>query len=216
MKKKLEYKILGYAYLILIFAAIVAVISYFQIPDFDFQNITVHPRTNQNLTTYTNDKYALQIQYPKTDEFVLSSKDSAVENFFRTNGQSLASISLPQTAYPKTNFGSARVNIAVREGTFVENCIYYFNGSTTSNTLDGSAIVNRNPAFTTEFTDAAAGTQYETHLYHIPHNNICYEISLTVGTGNIDNYPAGTVSEVNKADVWNKLNSILNTFKFTK
>ncbi|OGE83177.1 MAG: hypothetical protein A3B10_01555 [Candidatus Doudnabacteria bacterium RIFCSPLOWO2_01_FULL_44_21] len=207
----MKYKILGFAFLIVALAAVISLIYYVEVSNQKPLEPLNHKRLE--VRTYTNDLFGFEVKYDRA--YALSTA-ADLENYFRTKGQTLATIAMRYNSYPNTNFGSAQATFAVREGTAAENCIYYVTGANTSSEMTEKISINGKEAFTAEFTGAAAGTKYTTRLYHIPHNNTCYEISLTTGIANIGNYEQGTVMELNEADIWQRLGAVVNTFKFTK
>jgi hypothetical protein len=60
-----------------------------------------------------------------------------------------------------------------------------------------------------------AGNIYSSTIYRALRQTLCVEVSLTVHTGNIGNYPQGSVTEVDQTKPLADLQQILNTFKFT-
>lgn len=63
---------------------------------------------------------------------------------------------------------------------------------------------------------AAAGNTYDSQIYRTVQNSRCYEAVLTVHTGNIGNYEPGTVSEVDKIDIFVALRKVLENISFTQ
>ncbi|HWA64630.1 MAG TPA: hypothetical protein VG866_02180 [Candidatus Paceibacterota bacterium] len=161
--------------------------------------------------TYRSTQYGIQFQYDS--RFLLNNYQN-LGTYFSSNGVQVANIAIPPELYPKTNFGLATANIAVRANSDGTQCLTYVTGA------DQTAVMNRtethggNVFSTATLTEGAAGTAYQTRIYRLWHNQTCYEISLNFGVANIGNYPAGSVSEVNQADVWNRLTQIVDTFKF--
>ncbi len=206
-----NHHLLGYVFLILVTAAILSVIYYWQISEQNPVEIPQHQKSE--VQTYTNSDYGFEVKYDK--QYILSTSGDQ-ENYFRTNGKTLATIALPQNSYPNTNFGSADATFAVRENTSESDCALYMYSAGSALTMKETMTINGNKAYHAEFDGAAAGTRYATQVYHLSRNNTCFEINLTAGIANIGNYESGTAIEVNETEVWNKLDVILNTFKFTK
>jgi hypothetical protein len=63
-------------------------------------------------------------------------------------------------------------------------------------------------------SDAGAGNFYESHLYRTLQDNECFEFEQLIHTTNVQNYPEGTVTEVDKAPVWQSLDAIVNSVTF--
>ncbi|HVZ11149.1 MAG TPA: hypothetical protein VG941_01920 [Candidatus Paceibacterota bacterium] len=161
--------------------------------------------------TYRSNQYGFQFQYDS--RFLLNNYQN-LGSYFSSGGVQVANIAIPPELYPKTNFGSATANIVARPNSDGNQCQTYVTGA------DQTAVMNRtethggNVFSTATLTEGAAGTAYQTRIYRLWRNQVCYEISLNVGIANIGNYPAGSVSEVNQADIWNRLTQIVDTFKF--
>jgi hypothetical protein len=64
--------------------------------------------------------------------------------------------------------------------------------------------------------DAAAGNFYDSRIYRTVYDGICYEAALVVHTGNIDNYPPGTVQEFDKEPAFAGLKQVFGTLNFDK
>ena len=64
--------------------------------------------------------------------------------------------------------------------------------------------------------DAAAGNLYDSKTYRTVHNGQCYEITELLHSGNIGNFPPGTVVQFDHDKFSNILESIAQTFSFTK
>jgi|GEM_PF-3366836 len=124
------------------------------------------------------------------------------------------SVALNETTFNGTNFGSGIMTVAVHPKiTTQAECNTYDAGSGVKQ-LTTTQNINNVTFHTGSFTGAAAGTKYDTKLYHVLHNGMCYEINATVGISNIGNYEPGTIKEVNEDDVWKKFDEVINTFTF--
>ena len=64
--------------------------------------------------------------------------------------------------------------------------------------------------------DAGAGNFYESKTFRTVHGDTCFEMVELLHSGNIGNYPAGTVVEFDKAKFQGMLETIAHTFTFTK
>jgi hypothetical protein len=122
---------------------------------------------------------------------------------------------LPQNTYPGTNFQSAWFSIAL-ELSDSEYCQLFKNHNNIEK-LPQSQTINGIKWYKGATGSAATGTGFEHRIYHTLHDNqMCYEVGLNLATANMGNYEPGTVKAFNETEVWNKLESILSTFKFTK
>lgn len=208
----MKYKVLGYIFIVLVFAATVSLLYYQQvvqsIPDY-----TLPPVHTANLKIYTNNQYGFSASYDKG--YVLDTLGGQ-QNYFKTGGTTLTDISIPSNLYPNTNLGSADVSFAVMKNSVGVDCQSYITGAALPGQMIKTQTISGNIFYTAEFSGAAAGTKYDTQLYRIRHNGTCYEINLTIGIANINNFdPSGGVTAVDENDVWNRLGQILQTFKFS-
>jgi hypothetical protein len=84
------------------------------------------------------------------------------------------------------------------------------------NGFKDTVTINGVKFYWTNGTGAGAGNLYDSKIYRNFTSPNCLEFSVTIYTSNIGNYPPGTVTEVDKAPIWKKLDDILKTVKFTK
>jgi len=63
---------------------------------------------------------------------------------------------------------------------------------------------------------AAAGNRYQAIRYRTVHLSHCYEITLLMHSGTIENYPPGTVREFDRVMTLERLKAILYSFSFTQ
>src|SRR5258708_2118728 len=208
-------KFLGKVFLLMVFAAVVSVGYYVQVLKQPLPFFPTHipqpPKNEASTFTYKNDQNLFEVKYSKLYQL---STQNFQPNYFKTGGQSLASISIPQSAYPKTNFGSASTGFAVKEKSTAVDCSTYITSASTTKKMTKSITLNSRQFFTDEFSGAAAGTKYDTKLYRILRDSTCYEINLTAGIANIGNFEQGAVTELTLADVMPRLEAIAGTFNF--
>jgi hypothetical protein len=74
--------------------------------------------------------------------------------------------------------------------------------------------INGNTFYFAESSEGAAGNLYESRYFRTYHGTTCIEVAETIHTTNVGNYPQGTVKEIDRAPVWQTLDSILATFTF--
>jgi hypothetical protein len=212
---KFKYnKALGSIYVILVLTAIVIYAFNWQISHMPIPPLGTVNKTE--LKTFSDPNGLFEFKYAKN--YVLGTAEgSGSQNYLGKFGQTEAVIILPDSLFPKTNFGESYVTVARNSqitGNNSDDCKKYENGGSSVNT-NKSETVNGINFDKAEFNGAAAGNFYETRLYRVFHSGICFEISLTLHTSNIGNFPNGAVVEVNKNTAWGKLMQVFNTFKFT-
>ncbi len=207
---KNEYqKILGYSFLVLVFAAVVSVIYLFQASKYPFGN----PQSNNQpqKVSYNNEQYKFTFEYNKA--YTLN-QSGTEPNYLNPGGKNLVSVSLPKEKFEKTNLGSAWINVSVRDDATVAQCQNYVTSANRTKKMTQTFELDSGKYFADTFKGVAAGTVYDTNIYHILRGQTCYEITETVGIANIGNFEPGSVTEVVEADVWNLLNIVFGSLKF--
>ncbi len=153
------------------------------------------------------------LSYPR--DFDVYQGDQASGGY---TGQAHVKIDFPQDAFlvPKTNFGGAFVTVSVgSDASSVKNCYTNIGPTGKQTVMADTTVINGITFYKGNAEDVGAGNIYTTELYRTLRDNRCYELALTVHTGNIANYPAGTVTEFNKENAYAILRNILSTFNFT-
>jgi hypothetical protein len=181
-----------------------------------------------SLKTYTNDKYHFSFEYPK-ELTLFDGQDGhmpwAIQEYFPRFGHAVISVELPNDSYPQTNFGSA---FATFSGDSVigneRDCARYTDFQHSENTanplgyrslpMTETRTVGGVKYYYADMGGAAAGTRSDTRIYHVLRNGMYYEVSLNLFTANIDNYEPGTVTAVDEAAVWQRLEAVMATIKY--
>ena len=84
--------------------------------------------------------------------------------------------------------------------------------STPGEVLLGQRTFNGKTFTESQFLGAAAGNIYEQLFYRAVFNGTCYEIAFFMHSGNIGNYPPGTVVEFDRTALLQKFEEVLATF----
>lgn len=172
---------------------------------------------NPDWNVYQNKNYGFKFSYPK--EFKFNEGTDQIRNvgtFFGESGESLATVALPEISYPDTNFQYAFLTISVSESVKDADVCRRFqrDGDNFARILSNEKIINETKFAWDETSGAAAGTMAETRIYHTLVKEKCFEISLNLFSSNIGNYEPGTVTEINKPEVWQRLEGILAALEF--
>lgn len=199
----MKHKVLGYTFIVLALAAAVSVLYYVEMRDgtMDAPMLPIHHEPEESLSTYQNSEFGFLVSYDKNYSLDDSEKGP---NYFRNPGQTAVSISIPKTVYPDTNFGSATATVAIQADSSQSAC----ERATLTKVINGATFHE------SEIDGAAAGTKYQTRIFRTFAEDNCYEISLTLGVANIDNFEPGVVIEVNEDDAWTRMMAVIETFKF--
>jgi len=165
--------------------------------------------------TYKNQPYGFIISYsPPYTQNEGASQNYNVGEFFVGKGESVVTISLSKNLYPGTNFYDGFLTISVSTSTNESECWKaQREGDSNMVQLAESKTINGLKFWRGKTSGAAAGTLAESVIYHAFSNDVCYEITLNEFEGNIANYPEGAASQVDKSNVFSKLEAVLDTFK---
>jgi len=183
------------------------------------------PRKRPANVTYSDANSGVSFLYPR--KFVLASGDKAQPqlaavsmndvpmNFVHPNGVAVATVVLPGSSYPGTDFTSAFFNVNVNRSLSEQECTHF--AFVDSRNADGEPvdaekvkIGSTDMEMTSDFS-ASAIKQAETQYYHSYENGACYEYVLGLGTAG---YGAKDgVEPVNRDEVFAKLEKILATVK---
>ena len=169
--------------------------------------------------SYTNAKFGVSLKYPLTFQLKPGQTGPLAEweLYGLTSGNEIASIEIPRSVQPRTNFGGASLRMGLStEASAVKECL-----SPPSSFGYKDAFARRAIGGVTfqEFSrsDAGAGNYYEFMSYRAVRNGGCEVFEYVIHYSNIQNYPPESgIKEYNKQIVVDSLESILDTVKFTK
>lgn len=157
--------------------------------------------------TYRNDTYGFEFQYPDDMSFV-TPKYALLQD-------KIVELGIPQNQYPKTNFGDAAFSVSASYAKSKAECLS-MNAPENGDGFKNAITINGIQFYTTTTSGAAAGNRYDGTTYRtLVGNQTCIELTETIHTSVLENYPAGTVTEVDSQSVRNRLNQVLYSFKFT-
>jgi hypothetical protein len=183
------------------------------------------PRKRPAEVTYSDPNSGVSFMYPR--RFVLASgdkierqpaeMDAVPMNFVRPGGVPVATVALPGTLYPGTDFASGFFSVNVNRTLSEQECPHFAFVDTSD--ADGEPIdaqkvkVGRanGPAemeMTSEF-EGNATRQLETQYYHNYENGACYEYVLGLGTAGYGTKEG--VEPVNRDEVFARLEKILGS-----
>lgn len=121
-------------------------------------------------------------------------------------------VGLNKDTYPKTNFNDAAFTVSYQTAKDLAQCLAFVRNE--SGTFKNTEVINGKTFYTLSGTGAGAGNLYEDRTYRTFKDGECFELMETIHTSNIGNYPAGTVTEINKNPIWDKLDQTLKSFQF--
>src|ERR1051326_8290514 len=178
---------------------------------FKFTAPTVPVDNTTGWNSYTSpNKYSFSLKYPFDFGFSTDYNQVKGLSYIPSCDENMVACAfLKKENYPGTNFDGAGVSINVTPMARDATC--YLDASKKS---AGPITINGVEFITFEGGDAGAGHFENIKTYRTFHNSNCYEISSHIGYTNISNYPAGTVSQFDQNEVWQKLQGVVNSFEF--
>jgi len=180
------------------------------------------PKERAANVSYTDANSRVSFVYPRKFAFATGDnaqpqfEDDAVPmNFVQPGGATVATVALPKTLYPGTDFATGFFSVNVNRNLSEEQCSHFAFVDTRN--ADGEPIdaekikVGSNDMeMTSEFAGSAT-KQAEARYYHKYENGACYEYVLGLGTAGYG--MTDGVEPVNRDDVFARLEKILATVK---
>jgi hypothetical protein len=182
--------------------------------------------------TYADKTSGVSFQYPrkyslKTGEAAdkLVSSDPVPMDFVQGGGVAVAAVLLPESAYPKSDLGSAFFNLSVNKALTAEQCGEFSEAKPATAVDPAGANAPEAPApakaaklmigemeLVSSETSASQGTrEEESKYYHVFENGACYEFALKVTTTDVKNQ--GGTTHVDRGEVFKRLEKILASVK---
>lgn len=132
----------------------------------------------------------------------------------KEKGVLLASVIIPRTYMPNTNFSDARLTIGrSTTASAIKSCTIV--STTNGEVKDGTGTISGYPFDKFNFNDAGAGNFYETTSYRGIVDGDCYVVEYTIHSTNIGNYsPDQNIKEFNKSVIQSNLEKIIQSLRF--
>ena len=171
---------------------------------------------------YTDADSGVSFVYPRKFALATGEKaqpqlddESVPMNFAQPGGTTVATVTLPQTLYPGTDFANGFFSVNVHRSLSEEECSHFAFVDTRN--ADGEPIDaekvkvgSSDMEMTSEFAGSAT-RQAEAQYYHNYENGACYEYVLGLGTAGYGINDG--IEPVNRDEVFTRLEKILATVK---
>jgi hypothetical protein len=181
----------------------------------------IHKKRPANVN-YSEPNYGVSFSYPRKSE--LSSGDKAQHelagndvrmNFIQPGGVAVATVALPETLYPGTDFSAAIFNVNVNRSLSEQECSQFAfvdHRNPDGEPMDPEQVEVGSMQFsrTSDFNGNMM-KQAETEYFHSYENGACYEFVLGLGTEGFG--AKDGIEPVNRDEVFAKLEKILATVK---
>ncbi len=180
------------------------------------------PKKRAANVSYTDANSGVSFVYPRKFALATGEKaqhqleeDAVPMNFVQSGGATVATVALPKTLYPGTDFATGFFTVNVNRSLSEEQCSHFAFVDTRN--ADGEPIDaekvkvgSSDMEMTSEFAGSAT-KQAEAQYYHKYENGACYEYVLGMGTAGYG--ITDGVEPVNRDDVFARLEKILATVK---
>jgi hypothetical protein len=162
--------------------------------------------------TYVNSTYGVSFSYPRKYSLQSGDKNSSAPvqaNFVKPGAVQIASVDMPDSSYPDTDFSSALLNVSVNQGMTSEECTQFVPGSKDSETAKSTTVkLGMNEFTELERTNGEGNSQSDLKYFHLFKNGACYEFALQVATSR---KPDEELAQVDRGKVFRQLEKILTT-----
>lgn len=156
---------------------------------------------------YSNAEYNFTVMKPVSIE----TETAGSEAFLRTTAHQVVAFPFPATLFQGTNLIDAGLYIgASSDSKIVNSCRSPVEGEEQV----GTKSINGTVFSVFSSQSAAAGNLYERTEYRTAHNGYCFEIVELLHSGNIGNYPEGSIKQFDPDLFRALLDKMLNTFDF--
>jgi hypothetical protein len=169
--------------------------------------------------TYSDANSGVSFLYPRKFSLVsgdkaqpqLSAVGDVPMNFAQPGGTPVATVTLPSSSYPSTDFEAAFFNVNVNRNVSEQECSHFAfvdtrNADDEPVDAEKVKVGSTEMEMTSEFT-ASVMKQAETQYYHNYENGACYEYVLGLGTEGFAT--EGGIAHVDRDQVFAKLEKIL-------
>src|SRR5579862_1344992 len=186
---------------------------------------------------YSDKMSGVAFRYPR--KYVLKTGDAADEvvsstlvpmDFLQPGGVALATVAIPEGAYPKSDLAAALFEVSTNRSLTVEQCGQFATTQSGSavpeSTPTGQSAATEPPAMQpakliignmelgSAETESAAENRKETSkYYHVFENGMCYEFALKIATTGVEPDEGG--KRVDRDEVFKRLEKILATVKIS-
>jgi hypothetical protein len=171
---------------------------------------------------YTDANFGVSFIYPQKSNLVTGEKaqpyfdnDAVPMNFVHDGGASIATVELPKSLYPGTDFANAFFTVNVNRRIPQEECrhfAYLDMSETDGEPIDAEKVTVGSTEMerTSEFAGSAL-KQAEAQYFHSYQNGACYEYILGLGTAGYGTKDG--IQPIDRDEVFARLEKILATVK---
>jgi hypothetical protein len=158
--------------------------------------------------TYTDSQLSFSIDYPST----AIATSSFSTDYLPVTQAPLVAFELPQSMFQGTNLVEAGVYVGASSSPIaIDNCA--IPSEENNETQASSTTLNGQDFNVFTSSGVGAGNLYQETIYRAIQNGWCLEIAELLHSGNIGNYPAGTVTQFDQEEFSGILNGIVQSYQ---
>jgi len=162
--------------------------------------------------TYVNNTYGVSFSYPRKYSLQTGDKHATSPiqtNFLKPGAVQIASVDMPDSAYPDTDFSSALLNLSMNQGMTADECAQFLPATKDAGEVKlATASFGGNQFTVFEQINGMGDRKSDLKYFHLFKNNACYEFALDVDTtAKAD----GDLAQVDRDKVFKQLEKILAT-----
>jgi hypothetical protein len=158
--------------------------------------------------TYTNADLGFSIEYPAT----ASTTGNFSSGYLPVTQTPVIAFEVPQSMFQGTNLVEAGVYVgATSTDIGVANCT--IPSEDNDETATSSVVIGGQQFAVFTSSGVGAGNLYQQKTYRTVQNGNCLEFTELLHSGNIQNYPTGSVTQFDQAEFSDILNGIVQTFQ---
>lgn len=162
--------------------------------------------------TYVNGTYGMSFSYPRKYSLTSGNKNSTTPvqtGFLKPGAVQIATVDMPDSSYPETDFSAALLNVSVNPGMSADDCAQFASTSEGKGDVKPSSIKLGANEFTTfEQMSGEMSRQADLKYFHLFKNGACYEFALDVETSR---RPDEELAQVDRGQVFKRLEKIVST-----
>jgi len=162
--------------------------------------------------TYVNSTYGVSFSYPRKFSLLAGGKNSEPSvqtGFLKPGAVQVASVDMPDSSYPETDFSAALLNVTVNPGMSAEECSQFVSSSSDSAAAKPTTVkLGANEFAALEQMSGEPTRQSDMKYFHLFKNGGCYEFTLDVETSRRADEE---LAQVDRGQVFKQLEKILTT-----
>src|SRR5437667_7091489 len=133
--------------------------------------------------TYVNGTYGVSFSYPRKYSLQTGNKNSAMPlnpKFLTPGAVEVASVDMPDSSYPDTDFSSAQLNVSVNPGLTAEQCNAFVSDPKDPEAKPTTVKLGNNEFAELEQMSSEPNHESDLKYFHLFKNGACYEFALDV------------------------------------